>query len=69
MLRPSHLKLVAEILNDRQASENDRLVAMEMLKNAEIAVEGEFPLCQDTGTAKGRVKSLILTNAQGSLPT
>ncbi len=51
MLRPSHLKLVAKILTDKEASDNDRLVAMEMLKNAEIAVEGEFPLCQDTGTA------------------
>lgn len=51
MLRPSHLKLVAEILDDPEASKNDQLVAMEMLKNAEIAAQGEFPLCQDTGTA------------------
>ena len=51
LLRPSHLKLVADIFKDDEASDNDRLVAMEMLKNAEIAAEGEFPLCQDTGTA------------------
>jgi fumarate hydratase class I len=50
-LRPSHLKLVSEILKDPESSENDRYVAQEMLKNAVIAAEGEFPLCQDTGTA------------------
>ncbi len=51
LLRPSHLKLVADIFKDNEASENDRLVAMELLKNAEISAEGDFPLCQDTGTA------------------
>lgn len=51
MLRPSHLKLVANILKDEEASKNDKLVALEMLKNAVIAAQGEFPLCQDTGTA------------------
>ncbi len=51
LLRPSHLELVAKILTDPEASENDKYVAREMLKNAAIAAEGEFPLCQDTGTA------------------
>jgi len=51
LLRPSHLRLVAKILDDRKSSDNDRYVALEMLKNAVIAAEGEFPMCQDTGTA------------------
>lgn len=51
LLRPSHLKLLAKILNDSESSENDRYVALEMLKNAVISAEGEFPMCQDTGTA------------------
>jgi len=51
LLRPSHLKLLAEILGDPESSENDRYVALEMLKNAVISAEGEFPMCQDTGTA------------------
>jgi fumarate hydratase class I len=51
LLRPSHLKLLAKILDDSESSENDRYVALEMLKNAVIAAEGEFPMCQDTGTA------------------
>jgi fumarate hydratase, class I len=51
LLRPSHLELVARILGDPEASDNDKYVAKEMLKNAVIAAEREFPLCQDTGTA------------------
>lgn len=51
LLRPSHLRLVAKILDDPKSSDNDRYVALEMLKNAVIAAEGEFPMCQDTGTA------------------
>jgi len=51
LLRPAHLDKVAAIFKDAEASENDRLVALEMLKNAVIAAEGEFPMCQDTGTA------------------
>ena len=51
LLRPSHLKLLAKIVDDPESSENDRYVAMEMLKNAVIAAEGIFPMCQDTGTA------------------
>jgi len=51
MLRSSHLKQLGNILNDSMASDNDRLVAEELLKNAVIAAEGEYPMCQDTGTA------------------
>jgi len=51
LLRPSHLKLLAKILDDPESSGNDRYVALEMLKNAVISAEGEFPMCQDTGTA------------------
>src|SRR5687767_2028274 len=50
MLRPKHLKQVAAILDDPEASENDRYVALTLLKNAEIAAEGILPMCQDTGT-------------------
>ena len=51
LLRPTHLEKVAAILEDPEASKNDRLVALEMLKNAVISAEMEFPMCQDTGTA------------------
>ncbi len=51
MLRPSHLKLLAAISDDPESSDNDRYVALEMLKNAVISAEGIFPMCQDTGTA------------------
>ncbi len=51
LLRPSHLKLLSAILDDPEASENDRYVALTLLKNAVIAAEGIFPMCQDTGTA------------------
>ena len=51
LLRTAHLEKVAAILDDPGASQNDRFVALEMLRNAVIAAEGEFPMCQDTGTA------------------
>jgi fumarate hydratase class I len=51
MLRPSHLKQVAAILDDPEATDNDRLVALTLLRNAEIAARGILPMCQDTGTA------------------
>ncbi len=51
LLRASHLKKLAAILEDPEASENDRFVAMTLLKNAAIAAKGELPSCQDTGTA------------------
>lgn len=51
LLRPGHLEQVAAILDDPEASANDRGVALAMLRNAEVAAEGVLPFCQDTGTA------------------
>ncbi len=51
MLRRSHNEQVARILHDPEASENDKYVALQFLRNAEVAVRGVLPLCQDTGTA------------------
>ena len=51
MLRTSHLKQLAAILDDPEASANDRYVALTLLKNAEISAQGILPMCQDTGTA------------------
>jgi len=51
LLRAAHLKQLAAILDDPEASENDRFVALELLKNANIAAGGVLPMCQDTGTA------------------
>ena len=51
MLRTSHLKQLSAILDDPEASANDRYVALTLLKNAEIAAQGILPMCQDTGTA------------------
>ena len=50
LLRTKHLEQTAAILADPEASENDRYVALTLLKNAEIAAEGILPMCQDTGT-------------------
>ncbi|MEI6071601.1 MAG: fumarate hydratase [Verrucomicrobiae bacterium] len=51
LLRPAHLAQVAEILDDPEASDNDRTVALALLRNAEVAAQGVLPFCQDTGTA------------------
>ena len=51
LLRPAHLKQLAKILEDSEATENDRFVAFDLLKNANIAAGGVLPMCQDTGTA------------------
>ena len=51
MLRREHNEKVASILNDPEASENDKFVALTMLRNAEVACKGQLPFCQDTGTA------------------
>ena len=51
LLRPAHLKQVAKILDDPEASDNDRFVALDLLKNANISAGGVLPMCQDTGTA------------------
>ena len=50
-LRPEHQKQVAKILSDPEASENDKYVALTMLRNAEVSSKGVLPFCQDTGTA------------------
>jgi fumarate hydratase class I len=51
LLRPGHLQQLADILKDPEASANDRFVALDLLKNANIAAGGVLPMCQDTGTA------------------
>ena len=51
MLRREHNEMVANILHDPEASDNDKFVALTMLRNAEVAAKGELPFCQDTGTA------------------
>lgn len=51
MLRREHNELVAKILKDPEASQNDKFVALTMLRNAEVAAKGQLPFCQDTGTA------------------
>ena len=51
MLRREHNLQVAKILHDPEASENDKYVALQFLRNAETAVKGILPFCQDTGTA------------------
>ena len=51
MLRREHNEMVAKILNDPEASENDKFVALTMLRNAEVAAKGVLPFCQDTGTS------------------
>src|SRR5471030_1145354 len=60
LLRPAHLKQLRKILDDPEASNNDKFVAYDFLKNANIAAGGVLPMCQDTGTAiimgkKGRL--------------
>src|SRR3954447_16497563 len=50
-LRPGHLKQLRSILEDPEASPNDKFVALDFLKNANIAAGGVLPMCQDTGTA------------------
>ncbi len=51
LLRPKHLEKLEKILQDPEASPNDRFVAVDLLRNAVIAAQMEFPSCQDTGTA------------------
>ena len=51
MLRPAHNEQVAKVLSDPEASDNDKYVALTMLRNAEVACKGKLPFCQDTGTA------------------
>jgi len=62
-LRPGHLQQLRDILDDPEASENDRFVALDLLKNAAVAAGGVLPMCQDTGTAivKGKKGQLVMT--------
>ncbi len=63
LFRPGHLAQLAAILDDREASANDRFVALELLKNANISAGGVLPSCQDTGTAiiKGKKGQYVIT--------
>ena len=51
LLRSSHLEQLSKILKDPESSKNDRFVALELIKNANISAAGILPMCQDTGTA------------------
>ena len=55
-LRPGHLQQLRHILDDPEASDNDRFVALDLLKNANISAGGVLPMCQDTGTAIVKAK-------------
>lgn len=70
LLRTSHLEKLAKILQDPEASANDRFVATELLKNAVIAAERIFPSCQDTGTAivMGKKGERVLTGCDDADP-
>src|SRR5262252_4870914 len=63
LLRPGHLKQLRKILDDKEASGNDKFVAFDFLKNANIAAGGVLPMCQDTGTAiiMGKKGSLVFS--------
>ena len=65
LLRTDHLQQLADILKDPQASDNDRFVALDLLKNASIAAGGVLPMCQDTGTAivKASKGQMIFTSS------
>jgi fumarate hydratase, class I len=64
LLRPGHLKQLAKILEDPEATDNDRFVAYDLMKNANIAAGGILPMCQDTGTAivMGKKGRLVFTD-------
>src|SRR3989337_907813 len=64
LLRPGHLKQLPAILDDPQASDNDKFVAYDFLKNANISAGGVLPMCQDTGTAiiMGKKGRMIFTD-------
>ncbi|GAB2589803.1 fumarate hydratase [Streptomyces capparidis] len=65
-LRPAHLAQLRRILDDPEASPNDRFVALDLLKNANIAAAGVLPMCQDTGTAivMGKRGQQVLTSGR-----
>ena len=64
-LRPAHLAQLRRIIDDPEASGNDRFVALDLLKNANISAGGVLPMCQDTGTAivMGKKAEGVLTGA------
>ena len=66
LLRTSHLQQLRNILDDPEASANDKFVALDLLKNANIAAGGVLPMCQDTGTAivMGKRGSQVLVNGR-----
>lgn len=66
LLRPGHLAQLRKILEDPEASANDRFVALDLLKNANIAAGGVLPMCQDTGTAivMGKRGQHVLTRGE-----
>lgn len=66
LLRPGHLRQLATILEDPEATSNDKFVAFDLLKNANIAAGGVLPMCQDTGTAivMGKKGRLIWTDGE-----
>jgi fumarate hydratase, class I len=70
LLRPAHLKSLRAIIDDPAASPNDRFVALDLLKNANIAASGVLPMCQDTGTAivMGKRGSRVLTDGPDEAP-
>ena len=63
LLRPGHLAQLGRILDDPEASSNDKFVALDLLKNANIAAGGVLPMCQDTGTAivMGKKGQMVFT--------
>jgi len=65
-LRSEHLQQLSKILTDPEASANDRFVALDLLKNANIAAGGILPMCQDTGTAliMGKKGQYVLTSSK-----
>jgi fumarate hydratase class I len=64
-LRPAHLQQLRKIIDDPEASGNDRFVALDLLKNVNISAGGVLPMCQDTGTAivMGKKSEGVLTGA------
>ena len=68
-LRAEHLQQLANILKDPEASPNDRFVALDLLKNANISAGGILPMCQDTGTAlvMGKKGQFVLTTSKDEI--
>jgi fumarate hydratase, class I len=68
-LRPDHLQQLANIISDSEASPNDRFVAIDLLKNANISAGGVLPMCQDTGTAivMGKKGQYVLTTGKDEI--